>query len=61
RILYHHPVGAGSPKYMTPNDNYKNPPPPSPKIKNTLNLTMWWGGFWGLLVWWGRVFEIVCW
>ncbi|TAE69791.1 MAG: hypothetical protein EAZ86_09325 [Oscillatoriales cyanobacterium] len=30
-------------------------------IKNTLNLTMWQGGFRGLLVGWGRVFEIVCW
>ncbi|TAE97918.1 MAG: hypothetical protein EAZ78_24985 [Oscillatoriales cyanobacterium] len=41
--IFYHPyftmlVGAGSPKYLTPIDNPKNPPPPHPKINNLLIL-----------------------
>ena len=31
-------VGAGSPKYLTPIDNPKNPPQPHEKIKNYIDF-----------------------
>ena len=54
---YHNLVGAGSPKYMTPNDGLSKPAPTHPNINNSLNLTIKidviWGDWWvwaGLLI-----------